>query len=407
MQVIEIKSEKDCARLRRLALSAQGLLQNQAYGKGVAGAINSISHIGYVQIDTISVVERAHNHVLRSRVPDYQPAMLNELLVNRDIFEYWTHAAAFIPIEDYRFSLPYKQAIKNGQVHWYKKPDRKLIKELLARIRTDGALRSRDLEENDKKNSSGWWDLKPAKKALEQLYMEGELMVSNRDGFQKSYDLTERVLPSHIDTRFPSIEAFAKHLIEQQLHCHAVVSLKGFTYLRKNTELRKTVKAQIESALTSGELAQIKLKTGELFVVRAGALEAPLPRVSNRLSILSPFDNSVIQRDRLKALFEFDYQIECYVPEAKRQYGYFSLPLLFRDMFIGRMDCKAHRKTRELEIKSLHFEKHSFDVDLVLGAFAKAIESFRDFQGCDSIYLNECHPKRLTRSVHETLNLIG
>jgi uncharacterized protein len=145
------------AHLRRLALSAQGLLEIQPYGGGLAGARKAINHIGYVQIDSISVVERAHHHVLYSRVPEFKPAMTNQMLLDRDIFEYWTHAAAFLPIADFRFSLPYKHAIKSGQTHWYKTHDQKLMDELLARIRSDGPIRSRDLETKATKGA-GWWD---------------------------------------------------------------------------------------------------------------------------------------------------------------------------------------------------------------------------------------------------------
>ncbi|PWQ97553.1 winged helix-turn-helix domain-containing protein [Leucothrix arctica] len=389
-------------RLRRLALSSQGLLQAKPYGLGLAGARKAISHLGYIQIDTISVVERAHNHVLRSRVPNFTPDMTNQLLVDGDVFEYWSHAAAFLPIDDFRFSLPYKQALKSGQVHWYKDPDLKLMAELLLRIEAEGPLRSRDLETNTVKRE-GWWDWKPAKKALEQLYMQGDLMVCDREGFQKKYDLTERVLPSHVNTESPSVEAFAAHLLDQQLRCHGLVSVKGVTYLRRNTVLRNAVKALMNDRLAQGLLEQVELSSGEVYFLASGALERLLPRVSNRLVILSPFDNCVIQRDRLKALFQYEYLIECYVPAAKRQYGYFSLPLLYRDQFIGRMDCKAHRKDRHLEIRFLHFESHEFDDEQVIDAFAKAIKDFCQFQQCDSVSLIKAHPKPLTERFQAVL----
>lgn len=403
--MIEIKRPQALARLRRMALAAQGLLQTQPFGRGLAGARNAINHIAYVQIDTISVVERAHHHVLHSRVPQFTPAMTNKMLVDRDVFEYWTHAAAFIPIADFRFSLPYKHAIKTGQNSWYKNPDKKLMQELLTRIRLDGPLRSRDIEANTTKRA-GWWDWKPAKKALEQMYMQGDLMVSDRQGFQKTYDLTERVLPSHINAKMPSIEEFAAHMISQQLRCHGFASLKGLTYLRRNGELRKAVKALVNEGLSQGSLEQIKMSSGEVFIVEAGALEHPLPRVNNRLLILSPFDNSVIQRDRLKALFQFDYQIECYVPAAKRQYGYFCLPLLFRAEFIGRMDCKVDRKNRHLEIKLLHFEPHTFDDDRVMAAFVDAIVHFCHFQQCDAVSLTKVTPKHLAQRLRCALKFL-
>jgi hypothetical protein len=404
--MIEIKRAKDLALLRRLALDSQGLLQTQPYGTGLAGARKAVNHLGYVQIDTLSVVERAHHHVLYSRVPKFTPEMTNQLLLNGDVFEYWSHAAAFLPIADFRFSLPYKLAIKNDQVHWYKNPDQKLMTELLARIESEGPTRSRDLDDT-RENRAGWWDVKPAKKALEQLYMQGDLMVCDRAGFQKKYDLTERVLPTGINSQMPSIEEFAEHMVDQQLRCHGFVSLKGLTYLRRNPELRKAVKALVDERLAQGTLEQAQLSSSEVFILEPGALERTLPRLSNRMLILSPFDNSVIQRDRLKSVFQFDYQIECYVTEAKRQYGYFSLPLLFRDEFIGRMDCKAHRKTGHLEIKFLHLEPHNFDDDLVIAAFVEAIAEFNKFQKCDSVSLTKAHPKNLTESLRSALEPLG
>ncbi|MCF6323392.1 MAG: winged helix DNA-binding domain-containing protein [Gammaproteobacteria bacterium] len=400
--MIKIKHPQELVRLRRLALAAQGLLQTQPYGRGLAGARKAINHLGYVQIDTISVVERAHHHVFHARVPKFKPSMTNQMLLNRDIFEYWTHAAAFLPIADFRFSLPYKHAIKSGQTHWYKTRDKKLMGELLSRIRSDGPIRSRDLETNTT-GDAGWWNLKPAKKALEQMYIEGDLMVSDREGFQKRYDLTERVLPSHVNSQMPSTEEFAVHILDQQLRCHGLVSLKGLTYQRRNTELRKAVKALVNERLAQRTLEQLQVSSGELFILETGAFERALPRLNNRMLILSPFDNSVVQRERLKALFQYNYQIECYLPAAKRQYGYFCLPLLYRDEFIGRMDCKAHRKTSHLEIKSLHLEQHNFDEDLVITAFVDAITQFCHFQQCDSVTLTKAHPKHLTQRLHSAL----
>ena len=403
MSMIEIKRPQDLARLRRLALAAQGLLQAQPYGRGLAGARKAIEHIGYVQIDTISVVERAHHHVFYSRVPKFKPAMTNQMLVNGDIFEYWSHAAAFLPIADFRFSLPYKHAIKSGQTHWYKTCDKKLMGELLARIRSDGPIRSRDLETNTKRRAAGWWDWKPAKKALEQLYMEGDLMVSNREGFQKTYDLTERVLPDEVNSQMPSMEEFAVHILDQQLRCHGFASLKGLTYQRRNPELRKAVKVLVTQRLAQRTLEQIQVGSGEVFVLETGALEQRLPRLNSRMRILSPFDNSVIQRARLKVLFQYDYQIECYVPADKRQYGYFCLPLLYGGEFVGRMDCKAHRKSGHFEIKMLHFEPHGFNEDMLISSFVDAITKLCDFQKCDKVSLTKANPTNVTQRLRRAL----
>jgi uncharacterized protein YcaQ len=415
--MIKIKHPQELAQLRRLALSSQGLLQAQPYGKGLSGARNAVQHLGYVQIDTISVVERAHYHVFNTRVPNFKQDMVDKMLLEGDVFEYWSHAAAFIPMADFRFSLPYKHAIKSGQTHWYKNPDLKLMSELMARIRSEGPLCSRDVAINAEGNpekGAGWWDWKPAKKALEQLYMQGDLMVSKRVGFQKMYDLTERVLPSSINSRMPSIDEFSEHILDQQLRCHGAVTLKGITYLRRNALLRKTVKALVSERVQQGMLQQLKLSTGEEYIVKTGAFEERLPRLGNRLLILSPFDNSVIQRDRLKALFQYNYKIECYVPAAKRQYGYFCLPLLYKDEFIGRMDCKAHRKTGQLEIKLLHLDDQliggslrSYKVeDEFEPALVDAIIQFCKFQQCDSVSLMCVHPKGLTQRFQNTIKYL-
>jgi len=382
--MIEITNVDDQKRLRRITLAAQGLLQDCEFGDGLSGALNAVRHIGYVQLDTISVVERAHHHVFFSRVPDFTPLMTDQLLADRNVFEYWSHAAALIPMSDFRFSLPYKHAIQNGKVHWYKNCDRKLMDSLLERIRLDGPLRSRDLE-NLRTKRAGWWDWKPAKKALEQLYMEGHLMVSGREGFQKTYDLTERVFPPSVNSTMPTVDEFANHLLEQHLRCHGVVSQKGITYLRKNADLRKAVKRLLSDGVRNNTLEELRLKTGERYVMKRGAFELPLSCGAKCLKILSPFDNAVIQRDRLKSLFGYDYQIECYVPAAKRRFGYFCLPLLYDDALVGRMDCKAHRKIHQLEIKALHLEEGVIEDEMLVEAFVKSILKFCQFQQCDSV----------------------
>lgn len=402
--MIEISRTQELERLRRLALTAQGLLLAQPFGRGMDAVCRAVSQLGYVQIDTISVVERAHHHVLHSRIPGYKPAHLHQLLRAGEVFEYWTHAAAFIPTAHFRFSLPYKQAIKSGKVHWYKKPDRKLMAQLLARIRHDGPLRSRDLEANAVKGS-GWWDWKPAKKALEQLYMQGDLMISERQGIQKTYDLAERVLPAEVNAGMPTLEEYAAHILDSQLRCHGLVSLKGLTYLRRDQALRKAVKTRVDEGLDCHELETLRLKDGEVFVLQAGALEGRLPRLGQKLKILSPFDNSVIQRDRLKSLFQYSYQIECYVPASKRRFGYFCLPLLYQGEFIGRMDCKAHRTSRHLEIKALYLEPHPFDPEQIAQAFGQAIPSFCRFQGCDSVSLNRAQPPSIMPSLQRVLDM--
>lgn len=390
--MIKLQHPNDVGRLRRVALQAQGLRQVRPFGAGLAGAQAAIEHLGHVQIDTISVVERAHHHVLYNRVPGYRPPMLETLLRQASIFEYWAHAAAFLPISAFRYSLPYKHAIRSGQTHWFRNHDRKLMAELLARIRSNGPLRSRDLDD-PRQQRAGWWDWKPAKQALEQLYMEGELMVCSREQFQKSYDLTERVLPTAINTRVPDIQEFATHVIDQQLRCQGLATIKGLAYhLPRKPALRGAIQALVDERVAGGDLQRVQLPSGELLVMPAGLLDQRSPRAAPRLQILSPFDNSVIQRDRLRTLFDFDFQIECYVPAAKRQFGYFSLPLLYRDAYVGRMDCKAHRSAGRLEIISLHLPALAKIPEDLIAALADALIRFCEFQQCDHIRISGSSP---------------
>ena len=204
----------------------------------------------------------------------------------------------------------------------------------------------------------------------------------------------------------PGVAEHAEHLVNQQLRCHGVASLKGLTYLRRDSALRKAVKDLVTERLAQHEMEQVRLGNGDIFLIESGALERSTPRVKNRLVILSPFDNCVIQRDRLRSLFQYDYQIECYVPAVKRQYGYFCLPLLYRDEFIGRMDCKAHRKAKHLEIKALHLETDFADDELSVLAFAEAMTEFCRFQECDTVSLTSIHPKSAGPRIQSALNAL-
>ena len=245
-------------KLRRIALNQQGLLKTDSFGRGKKATLRAIEHLGYVQIDTISVVERAHHHVLRSRVSNYQSKYLDQLVKERKVFEYWFHAAAWLPMRDYRFALP-RMAQLNGERSWFENCDRKLTKNILERIKTEGPLRARDFEDT-RKGKKEWWDWKPAKQALEQLFMQGELMVGGRKGFQKLYDLPERVLPDWVDTSRPSLAEFAGHLIDTSLRAHGFTTQQSITYLRKGRKLREAVSEQLLARTAAGLLTTVELR---------------------------------------------------------------------------------------------------------------------------------------------------
>ncbi|MCP4768044.1 MAG: winged helix-turn-helix domain-containing protein [Gammaproteobacteria bacterium] len=369
------------AKLRRIALNRQGLLRAEAFGRGKRAVLRAIERLGYVQIDTISVVERAHHHVLWSRVPNYSPRHLEQLVSERKLFEYWYHAAAFLPMADYRFSLPRMRQM-NGERHWFKDGDRKLMHEILARIEAEGPLRARNFED-ERESNSGWWDWKPAKQALEQLFMQGELVVSAREGFQKVYDLPERVIPDWVDIHTPSLDEIAAHLIDASLRAHGFATLVSMTYLRKGQQLRESVKQQLQDRVEAGLLVSQPLGKSGAVYIDPELLEARAPRSVAQLRILSPFDNLVIQRQRCREVFAYDYQIECYVPQTERQFGYFCLPLLYRDRLVGRIDCKAHRNSATLEVRSVHIE-HAVGEDFA-ELMSAALQSFARFNGCEQV----------------------
>lgn len=371
------------AKLRRIALDRQGLLRSDEFGRGKGATLRAIEQLGYIQIDTISVVERAHHHVLWSRVSNYRPVFLERLMRERQIFEYWFHAAAWLPMRDYRFALP-RMAQMHGDRGWFADSDPALLREILRRIENEGPLRARDFEDT-RRDKSGWWDWKPAKQALEQLFMQGELMVSRREGFQKVYDLPERVLPDWVDTRAPELCEFAGYLIDTTLRAHGFATAPSMTYLRKGQALREAVQIDLGARVDAGKLVSVKLPRHGVIYIEPELLERRAPRSVAQVRILSPFDNSVIQRSRMRDIFDFDYQIECYVPQAKRQFGYFCLPLLYRDGFVGRIDCKAHRERRCLELKSLHLEKPVDEA--FVAALDQALDRFAEFNQCEQVEL--------------------
>lgn len=388
---------------RILALKSQGLIQND-FGKGKAGTHSAIEHIGYVQIDTLSVAARAHHHTLWSRLPDYKESYLNELLEkDKSIFEYWSHAASYLPMCDYRFSLLQKKAFSEGRSHWFDQ-DKKMNKFVLDRIKEEGPLQSKDFE--FKRNGPGnWYEWKPAKKALEQLFMEGKLMVVKRQGFQKVYDLTERVLPSKGNTDLPTEKEFAEYLIRKVIQSNGIVEEKEISYLRKG--LKESVNKALKKLLKDGELIEVKLEDDPktLFVTSKEQLESiKKSKIENTIQILSPFDNAIIQRKRAQRLFDFDYVIECYLPESKRKFGYFCLPVLYGDKFVARFDPKADRTTKIFHIKQMHFEK-GFKADETFNkTFAKQIKSYANFTGCDKVVIDK-GDKEWKKSMKEHLNL--
>ncbi len=369
---------------RRLAVISQGLHRSRPFGTGREAVQRCIEQLGYVQIDTIAVINRSHHHTLWSRVPSYSGNDLNALQREGRILEYWAHAAAYLPMRDYRFCLPYMHAIASGQKHW-RTPDRKAMQMVLDRVRAEGPLMARDFEEDNGRSSVWGWNWKPAKIALEQLFIEGRLIAARREGFQKVYDLPERVIPSHVNTSMPSEAEFHRYLIMTAIRAHGIVAEPEIGYLRKG--IRAGVKARLAELVGDGEVVEVKVAGLEqsYFALPVALDGMSNERVAGGVHLLSPFDNLVIQRRRIQQLFDSSYQIECFVPEAKRQFGYYCLPILHGTEIVGRLDPKADRRSGEFIVKALYLEKPLANQEAFIVKLARRIREVAAFNRCDRI----------------------
>ena len=383
MLVISLKDARDLALRRQLDFSAVA-------GDERATLRRVIERLGYVQIDTISVVARAHHHVLWSRLPAYERPLLKALEEeDRAIFEYWAHAASYLPIADYRFTLPRKAEFLSGEAHWFKK-DEKLVSYVFDRIRTEGPLMSKDFVNPQKKKGVGDgmdWTINPVNLALRQLFMEGRVMVAYRRGFQKVYDLPERVLPPEVDLQMPSRSEYLQYLIERDIRAHGIIRARETGYLLKNTGAE--IKTLLSKLVEAGTLAAVRVEGQgpEPFFLRPEWLENLSGKnYPTGLYILSPFDNIVIQRKRLEALFGFAYTLECYVPAAKRKFGYFGLPILWEGAFAGQIDLKADRRNRRLLIQNLEIMEGTKDPERLLVVLSEELKRYASFNACDSVF---------------------
>ncbi|AQW94464.1 winged helix-turn-helix domain-containing protein [Elizabethkingia anophelis] len=388
--------------LQRITLESQGLAHSPMFGTGKNAVLNALEHLGYVQIDTLSVVERAHHHTLWSRIDDYKIHYLNDLLKERKVFEYWFHAASYLPMKDYRYALPQMLSFKHNQSQYYN-ADPKVMQYVIDTIRTEGPRKAKDFE-NEGKAAGNWWNWKPAKLALEKLFMQGDLIVSGRDGMQKIYDISERVLPQTTNLTIPTSIELAEYLVKTHLRAYGLTSLKQITHLRSDPVLRKNVEQILQSMVEDKVIQKTEIDGISSMYIQKDLIEKVAEFPNSEIKLLSPFDNSLIHRDRFKQLFNFDFRLECYLPKEKRQYGYFCLPILYGNIFIGRVDCKAHRSIKKLELINMHIENTNIDIESWIGVFAEAIERFASFNGCNSITLTKVSPSKYTKLLKQALS---
>lgn len=387
------------SQARKIILHAAGLAQPAQFGKGIEAVYKLIDHLGFVQIDTNYVVERAHHHTIAARVPDYKPEWIDELQADGSIFEFFTYGTGYIPMQDFRFSLP----VKNGFLSRRKPltpPEVTLMQKVLDRIDREGPLMVKDFENDRPVASSGWWDWRPAKLALERLFLDGSLMCTRQKNFQKVYDLPINLIPGDIDTTPPTPEEFARHVIQRSLQSLGIAYAKDIAW-RAHYAKGHVVKTALEKMAAAGEICSVSiegLKTAPLYM---------LPGYKNKkitlggdAAVLSPFDILNVFRHRLKDFFDFDYQIECFVPQAKRKYGYFSLPILLGDTFVARMDSKADRKRRTLTIHNLHAEPLTLTQPMI-NKIVDAIKTFTRFNQCREVTIKKSNHKQLMRAIKD------
>jgi uncharacterized protein YcaQ len=386
---------------RRMALHALLLDGKTRIKKGKEGIAQTVEHLGYVQIDTISVIERAHHHVLWTRVPGYKPEQLHKAhAVDRTIFEYWGHAASYLPMSDYRFYLPMMRSFYDPSGSWWRGWGKKYgsyIGPVLERIRKEGPKAARDFENPTKQGRGPWWDWKPAKAALEMLFWRGELMIRERSGFERIYDLTERVLPEGTDTRPPNPSELGRFIVSRALNALGIANEKDIReYIRIGD--KGLVANALKEMLTAAEIVRLSVKGDNgVFHAFPNALEKVSSFRSRppRVHLLSPFDNLVTSRTRLKQRFGFDYALECYTPKHKRNHGYFVLPILFGEDIVGRLDPKADRPEKTFRVRRLAVDGEYCDNDNLIAELGRAIGDLARFNGCQTVRLENVRPHKL------------
>ncbi len=395
---------------RQIVLKAQLLDGRTALPSGKEGIAQTIDGLGYVQIDTISVIKRSHHHTLWIRRDDYDENMLHDLQAeDRLVFEYWTHAMSYLPMSDFRYSLPRMRNFKNPTSPWARHQWQKsghLVESVLERIRKEGPLSSKDFASSEKKGGT-WWDWKPAKVALELLFWRGDLMITERQNFQKIYDLTERVLPDHIDTTMPNDDELGRFFVIRALSALGIAGQTDIQrYMQPGTARdsglqiagKNIIEKALRDLLDAKEVISVILEKNEntVYYALSDAFQNIIHQkeTTDGVFLLSPFDNLIIQRQRTKRIFGFDYALECYVPVEKRKYGYFVLPILWGDRFVGRLDPKSDRKTKTLVVRSLVFEPSFKSFDTLLPLLAQRFVDFARFNGCEHIAFEKVSPKK-------------
>ena len=334
---------------RRIWLRAQRLDTSAPFGGGPDATRAAVEHLGYVQIDTINVIERCHHHILYTRIPAYQREHLRRAqTIDKTVFEYWTHALAYVPSRDLRFFIPTMKAHQRNPMRWFGHVDASDIRRVTARIRRDGALTIRDIEDDalvDKTHP--WASRKPSRHALQVAFLNGALTVSERLGMLKTYELLDRHFGWTKRPASATESQVLEYVLDRALRSQGIVSVDSICHLRN--AYKPGMRRLIDAKVRAGALVPVTVEGASKVQHWAApeVLDQDLP-AGEIVHLLSPFDRLVIMRRRLQLFFGYEHRFEAYVPKEKRIFGYFALPVLVDDTIAAVVDLKTDRARKKL-----------------------------------------------------------
>ena len=339
------------ARARQIWLRAQRLDTAEPFGNGPQATQAAVEHLGYVQIDTINVIERCHHHILFTRIPGYQRAHLRQAQSSeKSVFEYWTHALAYVPARDLPFYLEEMKRHREDPIQWYADADPAELKKVVRRIRREGAISIRDVDDEPVEKDHLWASRKPTKKVLQLGFYNGELAISRRDGMLKSYELMDRHFGWPPRPKAATERQVATYKLDRALRSQGLINASSV--LHQKIRMPPEVASLIETRVRKKMLVPVAIEGHEgTYWAEPAALQPPDPE-AGLVHILSPFDPLIIQRRRTRDFFGYDHVFEAYVPKAKRRFGYFTLPVLLGDEIVAAIDLKTDRAAGKLLIQN-------------------------------------------------------
>ncbi len=343
----------DPRHARRIWLTAQRLETREPFGAGAQAVADAVNHLGYVQIDTINVIERCHHHILFTRIPAYRRGDLAQAQsIDKSVFEYWTHALAYVPSADYRFFIETMRAYQRSPGRWFATVKPADLRKVMRLIKRDGALTLRDIDDDELREKEHLWaSRKPSKRALQFAFLMGRLAITAREGMLKSFELTERHFGWDAPPPAASAAEVTAYRLDRALRSQGIVSLDSICHL--DAPRKAAVAALIKQRMRRGELVEVVLDGAgkQQHWAQPQALENGADVDGELVHILSPFDPLVIQRKRTKLFFGYEHRFEAYVPKQKRVLGYFALPVVVGDEIVAALDLKTDRQNRKLLVQ--------------------------------------------------------